>query len=194
MIQRIKDLSRVVAEVDALKGHVRKTAEESRALKEEISLVRSEIGELKELLTQQNGLIDGLESGNMRQHKLCEGLDQELFEFKRMRGSLQKKIVEEFDEVLRSELQRYFDGIKADAREFTQLRGEVCALVSRVSKTSEAIDKFNAIAQQIKAKDFTLERYAKTLEQRDKEKLDLMKRIDTLERMVSKMRRTQKFK
>ena len=43
----------------------------------------------------------------------------------------------------------------------------------------------------IKKEDFELTKFARNLAEMDKEKLDLMRKIDTLERLVSKIRRRE---
>ncbi|MFP4423799.1 MAG: hypothetical protein ACLFP2_01055 [Candidatus Woesearchaeota archaeon] len=191
MIQKIKDISRVTEEVDMLKKRLRSTSDAVTTLKEDVAGLREEITGLSSLLKEQNEAISSLNYGAEKHKEICDGLLQERYEFKKLRGHLQKTILDEFDVQLRSGMKNFED---VRSQEFKQLRTEVSALISRLGQTSSELEKFNKIASNIKAKDFALEKYAKTLEQRDNEKLNLMKRIDTLERMVSKMRRTQKFK
>ena len=51
------------------------------------------------------------------------------------------------------------------------------------------MNKFTEISRNIKQGDFELTKYANKLLEADKEKLELMRKIDTLERLISKMRR-----
>ena len=55
--------------------------------------------------------------------------------------------------------------------------------------TNHLFDKFMEISRNIKAKDFEMEKFAAELLKRDQEKLELMRKIDTLERMLASMQR-----
>ena len=57
--------------------------------------------------------------------------------------------------------------------------------------TSEEIGKFVEISKNIRKEDFELTKFARHLLEMDREKLELMRKIDTMERLVSKIRRKE---
>ena len=76
--------------------------------------------------------------------------------------------------------------------EIGKLKNELAGINSDVSKLHSEIDRLNKISSQVKSMDFDLVNYAKKLQADDSEKLRLLRQIDSLERLVSKMRRQQK--
>ena len=63
--------------------------------------------------------------------------------------------------------------------------------MSRLNLATEEINKFIEISRSIKEEDFELTKFARHLMDMDREKLELMRKIDTLERLVSKIRRRE---
>ena len=67
---------------------------------------------------------------------------------------------------------------------------EHVASLARLKLTDKEINKFLAISRNIKEKDFEMTHFARQLREGDREKLELMRKVDTMERLVSRMRRT----
>ena len=63
-----------------------------------------------------------------------------------------------------------------------------CLNFYKTKDVATEIDKFKEIASQVNKGDFELKKCADELRKGDKEKLELMRKIDNLERLVSKMR------
>ena len=57
--------------------------------------------------------------------------------------------------------------------------------------TGSELSKFLDISRNIKKEDFELVRHSRNLAEMGREKLELMRKIDNLERMLSKMRRRE---
>ena len=83
------------------------------------------------------------------------------------------------------------EALKKDAEDYNELRKKVAEILSRLNLTSEEINKFIEIGKSIKKEDFELTKFARNLMEMDREKLELMRKIDTLERLVSKIRRRE---
>ena len=66
---------------------------------------------------------------------------------------------------------------------------ELIAIVKRTSEISALLNNISEIGKNIRKEDFELSRFGNQLMQMDKEKLELMRKIDTLERLISRMRR-----
>jgi len=62
----------------------------------------------------------------------------------------------------------------------------------RTSEISVLLNNIAEIGRRIKKEDFELSRYANEIWRADKEKLELMRKIDTLERLIAQIRRSGK--
>ena len=122
---------------------------------------------------------------------LREDFGKELYEFKLLKGQLQRKILDKFEEELQKDLEVNRDSLKKDTFEYNELRGKVSEVLSRLNLTSEEITKFTEISKSIKKEDFELTKFARQIVDMDREKLELMRKIDNLERLVSKIRRRE---
>ena len=117
--------------------------------------------------------------------------EKELFQFKLLKGQMQKNIIEKFEEELDKELKIQIDKLKIDSEKYNELKDHISEITNKVNNLGEEINKFVAISSNIKKEDFELTRFANQLHEMDKEKLELMQKIDTLERLISKMRRQE---
>ena len=102
---------------------------------------------------------------------------------------MQRKILDKFEEELQKDLQVNRESLKKDTDDYSELKGKVADILSKINLSSEEISKFMEISKTIKKEDFELTKFARHLIEMDREKLDLMRKIDSLERLVSKMRR-----
>ena len=73
---------------------------------------------------------------------------------------------------------------------YQQLDEKSSTIKQQLSSLESEIKKLQLISSSIKEKDFELEKFAKQLLTLDQEKLELMRKIDTLERLVSKQRKS----
>jgi len=188
MITKIKELIDVKNNLEELRKSVNDNKSASSELKNELELLKKELNETQK--TQQEFL------GSFRENltvikNLREDFGKELYEFKLLKGQLQRKILEKFEEELQKDLEISRESLKKDANEYNELRSKVAAILSRLNLTSEEINKFIEISKNIKKEDFELTKFARHLLEMDKEKLELMRKIDTLERLVSKIRRRE---
>ena len=157
-------------------------------LKAELTSLKNEVSETKSI--QQDFL--GTFKDNLTVIKnLREDFGKELYEFKLLKGQLQKKILDKFEEELQKDLEVNRESLRNDDNEYNELRGKVSEVLSRLNLTSEEITKFTEISKNIKKEDFELTKFARQIVDMDREKLELMRKIDNLERLVSKIRRRE---
>ena len=119
-------------------------------------------------------------------------LSDSIYDFNLLKNKLQNQIVEKFEEELRKELKINLDKIKKDNEEYKDLKFNLDVVLNKSKNVALEIDKFLEISKNIKAKDFELSEYNNNLKNADKEKLDLLMRIDNLEKLISKMRRNNR--
>ena len=188
MITKIKELMDVKSNLEDLNRSVIDGNTSVSGLKGELEQLKAELSQMKD--SQKDFLKAFKEDldviGNLR-----DDFGKELFDFKLLKGQLQRKILDKFEEELQKDLEINRESLKKDAEGYNELRKKVTDILSKVNLTSEEISKFLDISRNIKKEDFELTRFARHLVEMDKEKLELMRKIDNLERLVSKIRRRE---
>ena len=167
--RNISDHSRAIAsfraEIELLTGNVRSNADEAGRF---CSSVQEQIEELR---------------------KVREDLKQEVYDFKLIKADIKSRLIAELTDDFRSEIRKESAKLETDIKRFNELKDELSALVKKFRSVESEIVKFKRIAEEVNAADFELSRHAKEISRADHEKLQLMQKVDQLERLVSKMRR-----
>ena len=179
-------------QIDIIKNNLNYATSSVAELKTEIEALKQHINENTESINSKN--IEFFKNFNDNLNVIKElrhDFEKELFDFKLLRSQMQKKIVERFEEELDKELKIQIDKLKNDSDVYNELKNNIIEISSKVNNLSEEITKFTEISQKIKNEDFELTRFANKLVEVDKEKLELMHKIDHLERLISKMRREE---
>ena len=192
MLQKIKGLLQIKEEIDKINEKLNHTAETANNLK-------NGINELKEQLNNHIGIINEKNSEFFKNFdeninimkNVRDSFQKELFDFKLLKSQMQRKILEKFEEELQKELQIKLENLNKDAQEYNELKKQITNITLKVNNLSEEINKFLNVSKNIKERDFEMTHFAKQLLEMDKEKLELMRKIDTLERLVSKIRRRE---
>src|SRR3989338_8021546 len=188
MITKIKELMDVKSNLEELNKSVSDNNKTISELKEELNQLRSELSEIKD---NQKEFLKAFKDDLGVIHNLRDDFGRELFEFKLLKGQLQRKILDKFEEELQKDLGMNRELLKKDVEDYNELRKKVTDILSKVSLTSEEIGKFIDISRNIKKEDFELTKFARHLIEMDREKLELMRKIDNMERLVSKIRRRE---
>jgi len=115
--------------------------------------------------------------------------EKELYEFNLIKSQMQKKILDKFEQELQKDLEVNREALKKDVEDYDALRRNMGDVALRLKSANDGIIKFVEISKSIRKEDFELTKFARQLLEMDREKLELMRKIDTLERLVSKMRR-----
>ena len=188
MITKIKELIDVKHNLEELNKSVNDNNKTISDLKVELESLKKELNESKK--TQDEFLKNFKENLNVIKN-LREDFGKELYEFKLLKGQLQRKILDKFEEELQKDLEINKEALRKDINDYNELRKNVAQILSRLNMTTEEINKFLEISKNIKKEDFELTKFARQIIEMDKEKLELMRKIDTLERLVSKIRRRE---
>jgi len=192
MIQKIKDLMTIKEQIDVIKNNLNYTTNSVNDLKTEIETLKQQINENISSISDKNNEFFKNFDENLDLIKTTKlNFEKELFDFKLLKSQMQKKIIEKFEEELDKELKIQIDNLKIDAGSYNELKENITKITDKVNNLSEEINKFTAISVSIKKEDFELTRFANQLRAADKEKLELMEKINTLERLISKIRRQE---
>ena len=188
MLQKIKDLMRTKEEIDAISRNIAENSRIVSELKDELNSLKKELAETKK---SQDEFLKSFKENLFVIKNLREDFGKEIYEFKLLKSQLQKKILEKFEEELQKDLEVNRDSLKKDADDYNELRKKVAEILSGLNLTGGEISKFIEISRSIKKEDFELTKFARQLVDMDREKLELMRKIDTLERLVSRIRRRE---
>lgn len=195
MIGKIRELMAVKEQVDLVIATQKDNSEIVKTLTQEISALKESMvsfaGKEKELLA---GLEkDRAQIAEARQD-ICsvrDDLRKELYEFKLFKVETQKKILEKYDHELDRELLHHLDVLSNDAKHYNDMRLRVGAIAKSMDELTAEVTKLLAVSKKIDAADFSMDKFARQLMANDKEKLNLMQRIDGLERLISRIRKKQ---
>jgi len=188
MIQKIKDLMKTKEDLDAINQNVEENNRIISELKEELKSLKTG---LKETKKSQDEFLNTFKDNLSSISNLKEDFGKELYDFKLLKGQLQRKILDKFEEELQKDLEVNRDSLKKDIQDYNELKKNVDEILSRINMTSTELSKFLDISRNIKKEDFELVRHSRNLAEMDREKLELMRKVDNLERMLSKMRRRE---
>lgn len=188
MLQKLKSLMKIKEEIDIINKNIEENSKIVSGLKTELELLRNELSETK---AAQQEFLRNFKENLFVIKNLKEDFGKEIYGFKLLKAQLQRKILEKFEEELQKDLEINRTALKKDAEEHGELRKKAAEILLRLSTASQEINKFIEISKNIKKEDFELTKFARHLIDMDREKLELMRKIDSLERMVSKMRRRE---
>ena len=188
MLQKIKDLMKTKEEIDIINKNIEENSKIISGLKAELESLKKELGDNNKI---QDEFLKNFRENLSVIKNLREDFGKEIYEFKLLKGQLQRKILDKFEEELQKDLEVNRQALRKDAEDYNELRKKVSDILSRLNMSSEEISKFLDISKSIKKEDFELTKFARNLMEMDKEKLELMRKIDTLERLVSKIRRRE---
>ncbi len=186
MIQKIKDLMKIKEEIDVINKNVLENSRIILGLKTELESLRKDLAETK---AAQQEFLKSFKENLFVIKNLREDFGKEVYEFKLLKSQMQRKILDKFEEELQKDLEISRESLKKDSEDYSEVRKKAAEILSRLSMTGGEISKLVEISKGIKKEDFELTKFARHLMDMDKEKLELMRKIDNLERLVSKMRR-----
>jgi len=189
MIQKIKDLIKIKEHIDSITENMEKNKEAINSLTASITQLKSESSELKErfnnVVENQNNFISGFEKNTAAIEELKTKLDNEISDFRLIKNQLPEKVFDQIDEGLKPHL----EGLRGSAKTSEELKSGLEDTAKEIGELNSELNKFNQISKKIKEMDFELGNYAKKLEEGDKEKLALMKTIDSLKSLIARERR-----
>lgn len=188
MLQKLRDLLKTKEEIDVINRNIEENSRLVSDLKVQLESLKNDLIETKK---QQKDFLHNFRENLFVIKNLREDFGKELVEFKLLKGQLQKKILEKFEEELQKDLEVNREALKKDSQDYSELRKKVSEILSGLNLTTEEINKFTEISKSIRKEDFELTKFARHLLEMDREKLELMRKIDTLERLVSKIRRRE---
>jgi uncharacterized phage infection (PIP) family protein YhgE len=189
MFDKIKDLMKIKESIDEINSKLNSTTTELDELKKEIKNLAEESAKLKN--NQQEFFLSFKENIDLIK-TIREDLEKEAYNFKLLQNHLQARILDKFESEIRENLMKPIEKLKMDAEAFRILKDKVAEIAIYSEELSKEIAKLMLISKNIKKEDFELTKFADKIFEADNEKLRLMKDVDSLQRLIAKMRREQR--
>lgn len=191
-----KDFDSIKEELASLKSLAVSQQQMIDAQSQALSALRSD------LATRENTILDRLDRLSNIEGERARQADLRLGEFDRLnskysgalenlkliREGLVDRLGEKIEKDFHSKIFEHTERLKTDAMKYDALKTNLTGVANTLSILTGEIDKFNRISQKLSEKDFELGSYIRHVEKHDKHKLELMREIDRLQRLVGRMR------
>lgn len=189
MIGKIKGFFNIKEELNTLNEELNQNKE---LIKELAELFKKEISELKEIKEYQTDYLNKfkLELQEVRQMK--QKFQEEIDQFTAMNKGLQKQMLDKFEKETVDYFKGYNEQLKLNKDNYEKIKQELEAASRNLYLINAEIAKFLEISKNLKKEDFELTQFSQKIFSEDKNKLELMKRIDELERIMARMKRGQR--
>lgn len=163
----------------------------SRSIKEQDEANTLLKKHFQELNKEHSILSDEVRITSNKLTESMKQLEKATSEIQTFKPSVEKKLINQITNKFEIELANATNKIQAEVSGFNNAKEVFSKHLDQSREVSEAMKKLQEVVKKLDAKDFALESYAKQLEKNDREKLKLMKRIDSLENMLAKMKRNK---
>ena len=188
MFKTLKGMLHVAEQVEKVNDRFEELIQTVQTHTEAIKGFKTEIDGLRE---SQAKLSSQIKQDSSDFSVLKEDLKKEIADFKILKSKMEKSIIESFEDQLKTELLPKFNKLESHVKKFEDLGEAIKTVGARTMKLSDEMAKFTEISASIKKVDFDLVAAARQLKASESEKTELLRKIDSLERLVSKMRRRQ---
>jgi len=196
MINKIRNLANIDKELKELHEAMAKQSEAFGSLKSNIAVFRNEILNAKDELGKlKKEFVSYKDEFNEFMHELAKlksDFSQIVNDLRNAKVELINKVSDNLVRKFSNEIMSHVERVKTDVKMYNEFHEFAKQYQQSLESIKQEIDKFKSISQQIKETDFELAKYAKKLAQNDKEKLRLMREIDTLKTLVSKERQKKR--
>ncbi|MBI4016122.1 MAG: hypothetical protein HY363_00340 [Candidatus Aenigmarchaeota archaeon] len=193
MLEKLRDMlsvadkiKQVNSAIDSHAGKVHDMQEQILKLQDSITLLANThskaLKDIHDVLNQTRESMLAVED-------MKKKLDEEVCQFRMLKGQLQTKLVDRFDQELKSELKRNTDELNINVKNYSKVLQDANRFSAALSQTTGELQKWLLISKSIQEKDFDMTRTARQLIEYGEDKKALLQKIDMLERLVGKMRR-----
>ena len=183
-----KRTEQIEAEIEASRQLHDSHSKALAGLKSEIDAAVSAVKALTEqqqLLSEQNART--IEAVNELKSEINEGINSVKVLSSTIQGNLTRRFSDEISNITQ-EVSSKLSGVEL-------LKKEVETAANKVRDVLDALDgdvkKLAEVSSHINAKDFEMTKFAGQLREADSEKLRLMRQLDSMQRLVSSLRRRQ---
>jgi len=189
----LKDILKTKEGLDKINSSIQEQTKIIKENKKELEVLQKQnsesISSLKEFSKQQNTLLAKSEELISHIHNAAHEMQKELDDLKVMKSRMQNKIMDEVTTSFKKEIGSYVEDLRKEIDSYRSAKKVMDESLKEIQNVKGEFEKFNSVASQIKAGDFELTKFANKVFAEDRNKLELLKRIDTLEKVIANQRR-----
>lgn len=189
MIGKIKELMEAKELINKIDEGIKRNDKALKEFKNEINSAKNELKGMKKEFANfdknSSDFLNEIKKTLAEINKSKEELDREVNDFRLVKSRMQEKIFTDVN----TKLKEYMEELKTNYSNYKKMEFEFSNLKNMLNALSLEINKFLSVSRNIKEKDFEMEKTARELMKLDKEKLELMRKIETLQRIISAERR-----
>ncbi|HIH37942.1 hypothetical protein J4460_08425 [Candidatus Woesearchaeota archaeon] len=189
MIHAIRNIQEIKQGIEKIKLDIEDLKKEQDSLKEAARSLQQETGDLASQIRAcslaHQELVSSVTDTQKDLSTVLNDLKKEVSDFRLMPTQLQEKVLLQSKQDMAS----FYDNVRIDMSKYHSLKEEVLKTNSSLGDLKASIERFQVIAKTIKEQDFQLVKFTAQVERLEKEKYELEKKVDTMERLVSSMRR-----
>tara|TARA_Y100000310_G_C20413053_1_gene682985 strand:+ start:34 stop:627 length:594 start_codon:yes stop_codon:yes gene_type:complete len=197
MLNKIKTLIKTDEVVNEINEKIESTSSQVSNLKSTIEDLNSTVTslniEIKEMKNANEQLMKSSKISVEASHNALNDLRKEIYDFKLLKSQLQNKVLQKFEEELSTHLTVNTTKLSDDLNKYTEIRNNTTNMLETFLAIKTDITKLKSISEGIRSEDFELNKFANQLIAADNEKLNLMRRIEKLEMLISRMRRNTRL-
>ena len=185
MLDKIKGVLTVRDEMDSLKAEIEDLKSIIKGLGDALT---QETSRVRELHDTQGDMLSSFLQANQTLAKLREDIRREIEDFRMLNRQAQSKIMDKFEQEISNALTVNTKALELDKAQYEKVRSDISKHGELLSAINAEMNKLLLVSTRIKSQDFQLSEHHQKLLEDDKNKLQLMQRIDELERMIGKMK------
>jgi len=187
MFLRNKQLEEASQKIDELNINLNSSQETINYLKQQIQEFKDELQRTREQnKAHSNELLQNL----IHVRSARERFEEELKDIKQIKKAIEVNLLNEVKTSLNDKFSEALHKLSTHIGNYNELSEKSSEIKHQLSSLQSEIKKLQSISSNLREKDFEMEKFAKQLLELDKEKLELMRKIDSLERLVSKQRKS----
>lgn len=191
MLDKIKKAITSIDEVQTIKKELLNVKKELSSSKKIFDETLKEFENALSKQNEQNSIALKEKDQSIKKIKnIAEEFEKSLNEFKIMKSNLQTKVVQEVSSDIKKELNVYVMNVKEKISQLDEAGKEILKVSENTSEMLKVFSDLRDISKKINKEDFILSKHAEELRRNDNEKLELMKKIDNLERLIAKQRKS----
>lgn len=180
------ELAKLHQKAEQCNGSINLNQDKLNSMHEQLALLHDKTS----VINSTNKEISNALSNDILSIKnLRADFERELAEFRMLRLNMEKNIAERVSSQVESGIREHVERLKMDVQQYNNLKKEFEIFKDAFKAITEEITKLKTISSSIKEKDFEMTKFANQLLQMDRHKLELMQKIETLERLIAMERR-----
>ncbi len=122
---------------------------------------------------------------------LRKDMEGEMNALRVVRSKIEESMSVALSKHMEQAISPHIERLKTDVKQYNELKGTFSTLSLKISEVYQEVERLKSATQRIKDSDGTYVQMAKELLSSDQHKLELMRKIEVLERLISKERRSR---